>query len=491
MSVQEQDIRTLVEEVLRRVQGASPAFAAPVETGVLIQPEPPMAAAADGGEDGVFDDVDQAVNAAERAQLRLMEMTLEQRGKIIQAIRETGLRYKEDFSQRTVEETCMGRFDDKVKKFISACTLTPGIEDLTTRAWTGDHGLTIEEAAPYGVIGAVTPSTHPLPTMINNAISVIAAGNSGVFNGHPGAKRVFAYGMQIFNRAIVAAGGPPNLICCMREPTMETGQKIFTHPKIRLLLVTGGPGVVKAAMAVPKKAICAGPGNPPVVVDETADLANAARCVFEGATFDNNILCIGEKEVFCVNSVFDQFKAELLKLPVVELNAQQIEALTRKAFCQKDGVGCAAPVLNRDFVGRNAEVLAAAIGLTVDPKVRLLIGETSADHLFVEEEQMMPFLPLVRCRHVDEAIDCALKAEHGYGHTAIMHSRNVANMSKMARLVNTTIFVKNGSSLAGVGGGGEGYGSYSIASPTGEGITSARTFTRQRRCVLVDYFRII
>ena len=488
MSGQEQEIRSVVEEVLRRIQAPAPS---PPETGCLIQPEPAPAASADGGEDGVFDDVDGAVAAAEKAHLSLMSMTLERRGRIIQALRETALRYKEDFARRTVEETGMGRVEDKIKKFIGVATLTPGIEDLPTQAWSGDRGLTIQEAAPYGVIGAVTPSTHPVPTMLNNAISFIAAGNSGVFNGHPGGKRVFNYGVQIFNRAIVEAGGPPNLITSLREPTMETGRAIFSHPKIRLLLVTGGPGVVRAAMAASKRAICAGPGNPPVVVDETADLAHAARCIVEGASFDNNILCIGEKEVFVVESIFDAFKAEMLKQPCYELNAQQIEALAQKAFTLEGGAGCASPVLNRALVGRNAEVLAAAIGLTIDPSIRLLIGETGPDHLFVVEEQMMPFVPLVRCRDVHEAIDRALVAEHGYGHTALMHSRNVENMSKMARLVNTTIFVKNGPSLAGLGAGGEGYTSYSIASPTGEGITTARTFTRMRRCALVDYFRII
>ncbi len=487
MSVEEQEIRSVVQEVLSKLQGGGEA----PESGPLLHPESEGSASADGGDDGVFEDIEKAIQAAEKAQGYLMDLTLEARGKIIQALRETGLQYKEDFSRRTVEETGMGRFEHKIEKFISVATMTPGIEDLKTEAWSGDRGLTIEEHAPYGVFGCITPSTHPVPTMLNNAISLIAAGNSAVFNGHPAGKRVFAYALQIFNRAIVDAGGPPNLIVCVKEPTIESATVLFNHPKIRVLLITGGPGVVQAAMKAPKKAICAGPGNPPVVVDETADLTNAAQGIFDGATFDNNILCIGEKEVFAVDSIFDELKAELLKLPCYELNAQQIEALSKKAFNLEDGVGCAAPVLSRELVGKNADVLAASIGLTIDPSVVLLIGETTADHLFVEEEQMMPFLPLVRCKDVHEAINHALKAEHGYGHTSIIHSKNVENMSKMARLVNTTLFIKNGPCTAGLGSGGEGYISFSIASPTGEGVTTARTFTRMRRCTLVDYFRII
>ncbi len=104
---------------------------------------------------------------------------------------------------------------------------------------------------------------------------------------------------------------------------------------------------------------------------------------------------------------------------------------------------------------------------------------------------MMPFLPLVRVPDVNAAIDQAVAAEHGYRHTAVMHSRNVESMTRMARECRCTLFVKNGASTAGLGAGGEGYTSFSIATPTGEGATSARTFTRQRRCTLVDYFRIV
>ena len=469
MNIDEAQIRAIVEEVVKGIGEG-----------------PPMGRAA--GEDGIFQDMEACIEAAEIAQRELMELTLEKRKEIIEAIRRVGVEYAEDFSQRTWEETGMGRVRDKIVKHHIAATLTPGMEDLETHAWSGDHGLTTVEMAPYGVIGAITPSTHPVPTMLNNAIGMIAAGNSVVFNHHPAAKRVAAYGLRRINQGIVAAGGPPNLLTAVENPTIETGKVLFTHPKIALLMVTGGPGVVKVAMASGKKAIAAGPGNPPVVVDETADIPKAARDMVEGATFDNNILCIAEKEIFVVEPVADRLKQELLKNDCFELNRAQIDALAEEAFQETDAGHCAA---NRQFVGRDAAVLAREIGVTVDPSVRLLIGETDFDHLFVQEEQMMPFLPMVRVRDVEEGITLAIRAEHGYGHTALMHSRNVENMSNMAKRVNTAIFVKNGPSSAGLGVGGEGFTSFSIAGPTGEGITSARTFTRQRRCVLVDYFRIV
>lgn len=470
MNIDEAQIRAIVEEVVRGLEEA-----------------PPLAKRATG-DDGIFPDMEACIGAAEIAQRELMDLTLEKRKEIIEAIRRVGVEYAEDFAQRTWEETGMGRVRDKIVKHHIAATLTPGMEDLETHAWSGDHGLTTVEMAPYGVIGAITPSTHPVPTMLNNAISMIAAGNAVVFNHHPGAKRVAAYGLRRINQGIVAAGGPPNLLTAVENPTIETGKVLFTHPKIKLLMVTGGPGVVKVAMASGKKTIAAGPGNPPVVVDETADIPKAARDMVEGATFDNNILCIAEKEILVVEPVADQLKRELLKNDCVELNRAQIDALAKEAF-QKTEAGHY--VANRQLVGRDAAVLAHQIGVTVDPSVRLLIGETDFDHLFVQEEQMMPFLPMVRVRDVEEGIELAIRAEHGYGHTALMHSRNVEHMSNMAKRVNTAIFVKNGPSSAGLGVGGEGFTSFSIAGPTGEGITSARTFTRQRRCVLVDYFRIV
>jgi propionaldehyde dehydrogenase len=466
----EEQIRKIVEEVVGRVVAGSTA-----------------ARTISSGDGGVFPSIDAAVQAATQAQSQLVSMTLEQRRAMIEAIRRVSRDYAEDFSRRALDETGMGRLEDKIQKHRVAADATPGVEDLEAKSWTGDHGLTVVEMAPYGVIGAVTPSTHPVPTMVNNAICIISAGNSVVFNVHPAGKNVSMYAVRLLNEAIVQAGGPGNLITAVAEPTLDTANDLFTHPGIRVLLVTGGPGVAHAAMSSPKKAIVAGPGNPPVVVDETADLKKAAKDIIDGGAFDNNILCIGEKQVFVVDSVADELKRLMVQYSAHELDANQIEALAKEAFVTgPDGE----PAANRELVGRCAWVLAERIGLKVGESLRMLIGETSADHVFVQEEQMMPFLPIVRIRDVDEGIRLAVISEHGYKHTAIIHSRNIENMHKMARAVDTTIFVKNGPSFAGVGLGGEGFGTYSIAGPTGEGLTSPRTFTRARRCALVDYFSI-
>ena len=473
MDVSEERIRQMVEEVVQRVVGSGIVASAPV-------------ARRGAGSAGLFRTADEAVAAAVRAQKELIQRSLEERRAILETIRQTTRDHAGEMSRMALEETGMGRYDDKVKKHFLAADLTPGVEDLRTASWTGDHGLTVEEMAPYGVICAVTPSTHPVPTLVNNAISMIASGNVPVFNSHPSAKGISGYAVQLLNNAITDAGGPENLITAIEDPTIESADQLFNHAGVRVILVTGGAVVARAAMASPKKAIVAGPGNPPVVVDETADVEKAARDIVDGAAFDNNILCIGEKQVFAVESVADELKSHMVRYSAYELDSGQIEQLTQVAFSQEGGHH----QVNRELVGRNAAVLAERIGLQLDDELRLLIGETEAGHPFVTVEQMMPFVPIVRVPNVDQAIREAIESEHGYRHTAVIHSRNVENMHNMARAADTTIFVKNGPSYAGLGVEGEGCSTFSIAGPTGEGITTARTFTRRRRCSLIDYFRI-
>ncbi len=476
----EQQIQHLVSEVCAELSKNSPKSNGTSSGLVPARPSE---------QDGVYESIDQAAKSAQEAFQALKEHSLEQREKYISVLRDVGLKFKERWARLTVEETGMGRESHKIQKFEAVCKGTRGTEDLTTWAQSGDHGLTIEELAPYGVIGAVTPSTHPVPTLINNAISFLAGGNTAVFNPHPASRKVFAEAIATFNHALKDAGAPGNLLTTIHEPTIESAQQMFHHPLTRILLVTGGPGVVEAALKVPKKSITAGPGNPPVIIDETADIQKAARALVDGAGFDNNILCIGEKEVFCHDDVCDQLLRELEAMNCVRLVESEINALAKEAFPEVNGRRS----LNRNLVGRDASILAARIGYTnLGPEVPLLVGEVKdSSHPWVQEEQLMPFLPVVRVSNVEEAIQLALQAEHGFRHTACMHSTSLPNLSRMARLCDCSIFVKNGPSIAGLAVGGEGYISYSIASPTGEGITTARNFTRKRRCTLVDAFRII
>ena len=439
---------------------------------------------------GVFQDVDAAVQAATKAQREFETRGIEARRKAVECIRKICVEQAESLGREELEETKIGRLEHKIDKMKVVGTRTPGVEFLRSDAYSGDNGITLTEYAPFGVIGVVTPVTHSLPTLVGNAINMLASGNALVCNPHPSGARIACKGTQLFNQAIHAAIGIDNLITIIGKPTLESAEAIFAHREIRLLCVTGGPAVGRAALRSPKRAIVAGPGNPPVVVDETADLDNAARCIVQGAAYDNNLLCIGEKEVFAVAGIFDELMQTMTRHKAVRLDRKQTEALTKVAFVPS-GEDKKKLVVNKDLIGQDAAVLAKHAGINVPKDTELVFGETEESHPFVDQEQMMPFVPFVKVSDVDTAIALAKKYEHGFKHTAIIHSRNVEAITKMGRELDTSLFVQNGPSMASLGSGGEGYLSFSIATPTGEGVTTPLTFTRQRRTTTVGSMRVL
>ena len=440
--------------------------------------------------DGRFDTVDAAVEAAGRAFRELHGGSLALRERIIASMRASMLEVADELSRLAWEETGLGRVEDKIRKNRLVIEKTPGPEVLHPEAQSGDAGLTLFERAPYGVIGAITPVTNPTSTIICNSIGMLAAGNSVVFNAHPAAQRVSAQTVRRLNQAIVSAGGPANLVCAVREPTIESAKELMRHAGIRLLVVTGGAGVVEEAMHSGKRAICAGPGNPPAVVDETADLERAARDLVAGASLDNNIICTDEKEVFAVASIADALIEAMTRQGARRLSPSELRRVEAVIFAGNNGPGRPA-VMNKALIGKNASRILEEAGIQADPALRLAIADVPLEHPLVWTEQMLPVLPIVRVENADRGIDLAIRAERGCGHSAAMHSRNLAHLSRMAREINTTIFVKNGPTCAGLGAGGEGFSSFTIASPTGEGMTGPWSFTRERRCVLVDHFRIV
>ncbi len=467
-------IRTVVQEVLSQLGHKSNGFSS---------------GASKDGDWGVFKRVDDAAAAAGDGFRQLSNGTVADRAKAIECVKQICTDQAEELGRLEFEETKIGRLDHKIEK-LQIIKRVPGVEYMKCDAVSGDHGLTITEYAPFGVIGAITPVTHSLPTLAGNVVNMVAAGNTIVCNPHPSGARIACEGVRRFNRAIYKATGMENLVTIIEEPTLESAAEVFDHRGIRLLCVTGGPGVARAAMQSRKRAIVAGPGNPPVMVDETADINNAAASIVKGAAYDNNLLCIGEKEVFAVSSIFDQLMAAVAHNGGYRLNSDEVARLTDLAFSPPEKTGGHA-VLNRDLIGKDPSVLAELIGVHVPANTQLLYGETDTSNPFVPEEQMMPFVPFIRCRDAMHGIELAKEFEHGFGHTAIIHSRNVRHMTTMGRIMDTTLFIKNGPCTAGLGLGGEGYLSFSIATPTGEGVTTPLTFTRQRRCAMVEDLRII
>jgi propionaldehyde dehydrogenase len=468
MDIDEAMVKKILAEVMNKVQKGS--------------------CAAVTGISGEFDTVEQAVTAARQAQVISRNMTLEQREKMICAMRQTTEEHAEMLADMAVKETGMGRIADKTIKNQMAARKSPGTEDLHAEVYTGDHGMTLVERGPFGVIGAITPTTNPSETIICNGIAMIAAGNSVVFSPHPAAVQTSKKTIQLLNEAIIKAGGPANLLVTLTQPSIEAATEMMHHPGIDLLVATGGPGVVKAVLSSGKKAIGAGAGNPPAVVDETADIQKAAQDIVAGCSFDNNLPCIAEKEVIVVDSVADQLLSFMQQYGAFFIQGEDINRLRDVIMVKNDNRSYS---INKNYVGRDPLVLLKKIGIDAPPDTRVILCEAAIDHPFVQEELMMPVLAVVRVNDIDEAIRLAVKVEHHNRHTAIMHSKNVDHLTRLAKAIETTIFIKNAPSYAGIGVGGEGHITFTIAGPTGEGLTSARTFTRQRRCVLVDGFSIV
>ena len=479
MNLDEKTVTQIVEAVVQRLT-EQPGVAPTPKTGESPSPAPRV-------RDGVFQDIDEAINAAEDAQLALVALPLAVRERIIQAVRDLALAHAEEYGRIEYEDTDLGSAEDNAKKIVAAAQVL-GMEDLEPEVFSGDQGLTLIERTPMGVIASVNPVTNGGPTIVFNAIMMMAGGNTVVNNPHPKTASISARVIRDLNRTIVEAGGPANCICCLEEPSVPSAQALMTHPKVRLIAVTGGHGVVAFANQTGKRVIAGGPGNPPVVVDETADLDRAARSILEGAAFSNCMACASEKEIFVVDSVADRLKERLAAHGAFELSREQGEALVQHIFKEIKGPG-EPSVINMDYIGRSPGFILRSIGLEVGPEARIAVLETDKDHPLVWTEQIMPVLPVVRCRDADQAIDWAIQAEQGNGHTMAIHSNNIDNIQKMASRARCAAFVKNGSTgLASVGVAGEGYISFHIAT-NGEGHTRPRMFTLTRRCVHKDDFR--
>jgi aldehyde dehydrogenase len=478
MQTTEDLIRSVVQQVLSQMGGG---VAAAGSNGLSARSAP-------GSSLGVYPTADAAVAAAEAAFQAYRGRPLADRRKAVDCVRSICVEQAEELGRMELEETKIGRLDHKIAKLRDAIPLVPGVEYLRTDNDSGDGGITLTDYSPFGVIGAITPVTHSLPTLAGNAINMLAAGNTVVFNAHSSGAKIAAEGVRRFNKAIRAAIGIDDLLTIIDPPTLESAAALFDHKGVRLLVVTGGPAVARAALASKRRAIVAGPGNPPVVVDATACLENAAKSIVAGAAFDNNLLCIGEKQVFAVGEIFDKLMDAVSRHGGYRLNSGQIEALTAGAFVKGDD---GALHVQKDLIGQDPAVLGRHAGVMVPGGTQILYGETGADHPFVENEQMMPFVPFVRVASVDRAIALAKQTEHGYGHTAVLHSRDTSVMSKMGKAMDCTVFVINGASPAGLGLGGEGVLSFSIAGPTGEGVTTPLTFCRQRRTAVVGGMRFV
>jgi acyl-CoA reductase-like NAD-dependent aldehyde dehydrogenase len=482
----DQEVREIIDRVQRRlgaVSGAARPAAAMHAAGEVAGIDDELG-------DGIYATIDAAVVAANIAAIRYRDLGLRQRYTIITSVREAMLQNGELLARMAREETGLGRAEDKILKNRLVAIKTPGPEDLEPQIVTGDSGMMMTEYAPWGVVGSITPTTNPTSTIINNSIAILSAGNAVVFNVHPNARRVSAENIRLINRAVVAAGGPPDLATAIPRPTIESATSLMNHPDVPVLLVTGGPGVVKVALETAKKAITAGPGNPPVVVDETADIEAAGRGIVQGASFDNNVICTDEKTVFAVESVASKLLQAMERNGAYLLKEHEMKRLERVIFSEM-GPPSKPGKINPDWVGKDAGRILAEIGIQAADDVRLVVAEVPREHNLVWTEQLMPVLPVVRVPNFEDAVEISVKSEHRFRHTASIYSTNVDRITRMARAMDCSIFVANGPNYSGLGEGGEGFSSFSIASPTGEGLSRPRHFARTRRVTVVGSLRIV
>lgn len=461
MVVNEQEIQAIVKDVVAKMQSADPAgtFGANRQL-------------------GIFKDMNEAIEASIQAQKVMQTLSMDGREKIISNIRKKIKENAELLARMGVEETGMGNVPHKILKHQLVAEKTPGTEDITTTAWSGDRGLTLIEMGPFGVIGAITPCTNPSETILCNSIGMLAGGNTVVFNPHPAAIKTSIFAINLVNEASIEAGGPANVAVTVEKPTLETSDIMMKHKAIHLIAATGGPGVVTTVLSSGKRGIGAGAGNPPVLVDDTADIPKAAADIVNGCTFDNNLPCIAEKEVVAFTNITDELIHHMLENGCYMINKEQQDELTKVVLPNGR--------LNRKCVGRSAKVLLGMIGVDVPETIRCIIFEGEKEHPLIAEELMMPILGIVRCSDIDDGIEKCVWLEHGNRHSAHMHSKNIENLTKYGKAIDTAIFVKNGPSYSALGFGGEGFCTFTIASRTGEGLTSASTFTKRRRCVMSD-----
>ncbi|SIQ19878.1 aldehyde dehydrogenase [Halanaerobium kushneri] len=457
MAVDENKIASIVKTVLENIEKKGTAQTQIAE-----------------GKRGIFSDLDSAVGAAVKAQKKYKQMKKEQRADLIEAVRNISVENSERLAKMAVDITGLGRWQDKKQKIINSATLTPGLEDIKTEVLDGDEGLSLIEKVPVGFVVLIAPTTHPIAQIVNHAICMLAAGNSTFICPHPRAQEVTREIIRLINDAIEKAGGPKNLVVALDKVSLEIVQTVVKHPETDMIMAAGGPSVVEMALTSGKKAIAAGPGNPPVLVDDSADIAQAAKDIINGAVFDNNILCIAEKEIFAVNSIADQLLKELANNDFYILRGEEINKVTDLVVKDPEHV-------NPDYVGKDAAVILNDAGINVPDNIRGAVMDVDFDHPLVMIEQMLPVLPLVRVNDFAEGLEKSLTAEQHFGHTAMLHSNQLDRIAEFSRKMEVTISVINGPSYAGLDVEGDSNYTHSIAEPTFEGICTPKNYTREIR----------
>lgn len=333
-----------------------------------------------------------------------------------------------------VQETGMGIVEDKVIKnhFASEYIYNKYKHEKTCGVIERDESFGYERIAePVGLLAGIVPVTNPTSTTIFKALITLKTRNGIIFSPHPRAKQCTIAAAKVVREAAEAAGAPVGLIGWIDEPTIELSQALMQHPEVKLILATGGPGMVKAAYSSGHPSLGVGAGNTPAVIDASADIPMAVSSILLSKTFDNGMICASEQAVVVVDAIYEQVKAEFRHRGAYILDLEQTEAVRR--ILLKDGR------LNPAIVGQSVQTIAALAGIQVPEGTKLLIGEV--EKVGPEEpfsyEKLAPILALYRANDFHSAVDVAVQLVNfgGRGHTSVLYT-DPANRDDIAYFEN-------------------------------------------------------
>lgn len=386
-----------------------------------------------------------------KAQKIFSTYTQEQVDKIFLAAATAANKARIPLAKMAVEESGMGLVEDKIIKNHYAAeyvynayrhTKTCGVieEDPT-------YGIK-KIAEPVGLIAAVIPTTNPTSTAIFKTLIALKTRNAIIISPHPRAKKCTAEAAKIVLDAAVAAGAPEGIIGWIDVPSLELTNQVMKDAD--LILATGGPGMVKAAYSSGKPAVGVGPGNTPVIIDDTADIRMAVNSVIHSKTFDYGMICASEQSVTVLESVYDQAKAEFLRRGCYFLNPEELDKVRSTILING--------ALNAKIVGQPAPVIASMAGIKVPDNTKILIGEVESVDISepFAHEKLSPVLAMYKAKTFDEALEKAaqLVADGGYGHTSSLYV-NVNEKEKIAKhsdaMKTCRILINTPSSQGGIG----------------------------------------
>jgi len=393
-----------------------------------------------------------AARQAQIAQQKLAAMPQEALDAIVEAVAKAFAAEAATLAEMAVKETGFGNVQDKItKNRFASETLAKAIRGMKTVGLLKENqqDKLWEIGVPVGVIAAIVPSTNPTSTVCYKAIIALKAGNSIVFSPHPKALACTRRAAEIVAAAAEAAGAPKGSVACLSIPSLEGCQELMKAEPVRLILATGGPGMVKAAYSSGKPAIGVGAGNGPAYIHHSADITQALSCIARSKTFDNGTVCASEQSIIVEKTLESQVKAEAQRQGFYFMDAEQAGKLAKLLF-RPSGA------LNPEIVGKSAEHLAKLAGFSVPQGTKILVAreEEAGPAQPYSMEKLCPVLAFYVMENEEAVLNMCVKilTHEGSGHTFAMHATDEGVIRRFAAKIPVSRFLVNTTAaLGGIG----------------------------------------